>query len=62
MMRSEKQRLLLSIHKSKEDIKKRWKELPPSSRESMREEWGDWINNSYPEEEELLFLDYFRSW
>ena len=62
MMRSEKQRIILSIHHSKTDIKSRWKELSPESRQSIREEFGTWMNNSYPNDQELLFLDYFRSW
>jgi|TARA_B100000212_G_scaffold273295_1_gene212712 hypothetical protein len=43
-------------------MKSRWKELSPESRQSIREEFGTWMNNSYPNDQELLFLDYFRSW
>ena len=42
MMRSEKQRIILSIHHSKTDMKSRWKELSPESRQSIREEFGTW--------------------
>jgi len=41
-------RLTLSIHHSKQDLKQRWKNLSPEFRKSIREEWGEYLNNSYP--------------
>ena len=58
-------RLTLSIYHSKQDIKKRWKNLCPEFRKSIREEWGEYMNNSYPfeagSEGYLEFLDFFNS-
>ena len=57
-------RLNLSIHHSKKDLKQRWKDLSPEFRKSIREEWGDYFNNSYPFKENsegrLEFLDYWN--
>ena len=62
----ESARLNLSIHFSKEDLKKRWREINSEKRIAIREEWGEFINNSYPFEEgdvhDFNFLDYFKSW
>ena len=58
-------RLTLSIHHSKDDLKKRWKELSPEIRKSIREEWGDYLNDSYPfetgSEGHFIFADFFNS-
>ena len=60
----ERVRLTLSIHHSKQDFKLRWKNLSPSSREAIRQEWGHYMNNSYPfkkgSEDYLEFFDYFN--
>ena len=45
---TESARLNLSLHHSKEDLKQRWSELSPDARRSIREEWGDYMNDSYP--------------
>jgi len=62
----ESARLNLSLHHSKEDLKQRWSELNPDARRSIREEWGDYMNDSYPFEEgnddNFTFLDSFKSW
>jgi len=63
---TESARLNLSLHHSKEDLKQRWSELSPDARRSIREEWGDYMNDSYPFEEgnddDFTFLDSFKSW
>ena len=63
---TESARLNLSLHHSKEDLKQRWSELSPDARRSIREEWGDYMNGSYPFEEgnddDFTFLDSFKSW
>ena len=63
---TESARLNLSLHHSKEDLKERWSELSPDARRSIREEWGDYMNDSYPFEEgnddNFTFLDSFKSW
>ena len=63
---TESARLNLSLHHSKEDLKQRWSELSPDARRSIREEWGDYMNDSYPFEEgnddNFTFLDSFKSW
>ena len=59
-------RLNLSLHHSKEDLKQRWSELSPDARRSIREEWGEYLNESYPfevgNEDDFTFLDSFKSW
>ena len=66
MTYTESARLNLSLHHSKEDLKQRWSELSPDARRSIREEWGDYMNDSYPFEEgnddNFTFLDSFKSW
>ena len=62
----ESARLNLSLHHSKEDLKQRWSEISPEERRTLREEWGDYMNDSYPFEEgnddNFTFLDSFKSW
>ena len=66
MTYTESARLNLSLHHSKEDLKQRWSELSPDARRSIREEWGEYLNESYPFEvgndDEFTFLDSFKSW
>ena len=63
---TESARLNLSLHHSKEDLKQRWSEISPEERRTHREEWGDYMNDSYPFEEgndeNFTFLDSFKSW
>ena len=65
MTHIESLRLTISIHHSKQDIKKRWKDLCPEFRKSIREEWGDYLNDSYPfetgSEGHFIFADFFNS-
>ena len=62
----ESARLNLSLHHSKEDLKKRWSEISSDERRALREEWGEYLNESYPFEvgndDEFIFLDSFKSW
>ena len=62
----ESARLNLSLHHSKEDLKERWSEISPKERRTLREEWGEYLNESYPFEvgndDEFIFLDSFKSW
>ena len=62
----ESARLNLSLHHSKEDLKQRWSEISPDERRSLREEWGEYLNESYPFEagndDEFTFLDFFKIW
>ena len=62
----ESARLNLSLHHSKEDLKRRWSEISPNVRRTLREEWGEYLNESYPFEvgndDEFTFLDFFKSW
>ena len=62
----ESARLTLSLHHSKEDLKQRWSEISPNVRRTLREEWGEYLNESYPFEvgndDEFTFLDSFKSW
>ena len=62
----ESARLNLSLHHSKEDLKKRWSEICSDKRRALREEWGEYLNESYPFEvgndDEFIFLDSFKSW
>ena len=44
----ESARLNLSLHYSKVDLKKRFLNLSPDLKKCLRQEWGDYINNSYP--------------
>ena len=63
---TESARLNLSLHHSKEDLKQRWSEISPEERRTLREEWGEYMNDSYPFEEgnddNFTFLDSFKSW
>ena len=63
---TESARLNLSLHHSKEDLKQRWSEISPEERRTLREEWGDYMNDSYPFEEgnddNFTFLDSFKIW
>ena len=62
----ESARLNLSLHHSKEDLKERWSEISSDERRALREEWGEYLNESYPFEvgndDEFIFLDSFKSW
>ena len=62
----ESARLNLSLHHSKEDLKQRWSEISQDYRRTLREEWGEYLNESYPFEvgndDEFIFLDSFKSW
>ena len=62
----ESARLNLSLHHSKEDLKQRWSEISPDDRRTLREEWGEYLNESYPFEvgndDEFTFLDFFKIW
>ena len=62
----ESARLNLSLHHSKEDLKNRWSEISSNERRALREEWGEYLNESYPFEvgndDEFIFLDSFKSW
>ena len=62
----ESARLNLSLHHSKDDLKKRWSEISADERRALREEWGEYLNESYPFEvgndDEFIFLDSFKSW
>ena len=62
----ESARLNLSLHHSKEDQKQRWGKISPDIRRTLREEWGEYLNESYPFEvgndDEFTFLDSFKSW
>ena len=62
ILKSEKYRLLLSIQRAKSDIKSRWNDMPQENRDVLRHEWSDWFNNSYPNDEDICFLDYWKSW
>ena len=56
----EKLRIEISINMIKRDLKKRWRGISPNSRSAIREEFGDWMNKSSFEEENIIFLDYFK--
>ena len=56
----EKMRLEISIHMTKRDLKKRGREINPESRSVLRKEFGEWINKSSFEEDELLFQSIYR--
>ena len=62
----ESARLNLSLHHSKDDLKKRWSEISSDERRALREEWGEYLNESYPFEvgndDEFIFLDSYKSW
>ena len=62
MHKSERYRILLSISNSKKDMKRRWKDILPEDRKALRQEWGDWVNNSYPIDKDIYFLDYLKNW
>ena len=63
---TESARLNLSLHHAKEDLKQRWNEISPDARRSIREEWGEYLKESYPFEvgaaEDFPFLAHFTSW
>ena len=63
---TESARLNLSLHHSKEDLKQRWSEISPEERRTLREEWGEYLNESYPFEvgndDDFIFLDSFKIW
>tara|TARA_B100000212_G_C27025275_1_gene384964 strand:+ start:223 stop:411 length:189 start_codon:yes stop_codon:yes gene_type:complete len=56
----EKLRIEISINMSKRDLKQRWGLITPEYRTAIREEFGEWINKSSFEEENIMFLDYFN--
>ena len=56
----EKMRIEISINHTKRDLKKRWKEISSESRSAIREEFGEWMNKSSFEEEDIIFLDFFN--
>ena len=62
----ESARLNLSLHYSKKDLKQRWSEISQDDRRTLRQEWGEYLNESYPFEvgndDEFTFLDSFKSW
>ena len=55
-----------SLIKSFKRRSQTWSELIPDARRSLREDWGDYMNDSYPfevgNEEDFTFLDSFKSW
>ena len=40
------------ISNSKKDMKSRWKDILPKI-EKTRQEWGEWVNNSYPMDKDI---------
>ena len=58
----ERMRLLLSNHTARNDMKSRWKDIQPEDRKVLREEWGNYINCSEINNEDMCFLDYWKSW
>ena len=56
----EKLRIEISINLAKRDLKERWTELSTESRSAIREEFGEWMNKSSFEEEDIIFLDFFN--
>ena len=56
----EKLRIEISINMTKRDLKQRWKLITPENRIAIREEFGEWMNKSSFEEENIIFLDYFN--
>ena len=56
----EKLRIEISINHTKRDLKKRWKVISSESRSAIREEFGEWMNKSSFEEEDIIFLDFFN--
>ena len=56
----EKLRIEISINHTKRDLKKRWTEISTESRSAIREEFGEWMNKSSFEEEDIIFLDFFN--
>tara|TARA_B100000575_G_scaffold269786_1_gene249729 strand:- start:284 stop:472 length:189 start_codon:yes stop_codon:yes gene_type:complete len=56
----EKLRIEISINIAKRDLKKRWEGISPESRSAIREEFGEWMNKSSFEEEDIIFLDFFN--
>ena len=62
IQKGERLRLLLSLHTAKKDMKSRWKEMCPENRKVIREEWGDYWNDSYIDDDLMCFLDYWKVW
>ena len=62
----ESARLNLSLHYSKVDLKKRFLNLSPDFKKCLRQEWGDYINDSYPfkegNAEHFLFFNEYKIW
>jgi len=56
----EKLRIEISINHAKRDLKERWTEISSESRSAIREEFGEWMNKSSFEEEDIIFLDFFN--
>ena len=56
----EKFRIEISINHAKRDLKERWTEISSESRSAIREEFGEWMNKSSFEEEDIIFLDFFN--
>ena len=55
----EKMRIEISINHTKRDLKERWKEIPSESRSAIREEFGEWMNKSSFEKEDIIFFISF---
>ena len=60
MNKLEKLRIEISINHTKRDLKERWREISSESRSVIREEFGEWMNKSSFEEEDIIFLDFFN--
>ena len=56
----EKLRIEISINHAKRDLKERWTEISSESRSAIREEFGECMNKSSFEEEDVIFLDFFN--
>jgi len=61
MTNIEKLRIEISINMTKRDLKQRWGRIQPESRSAIREEFGEWMNKSTFEEDNIIFLDYFNN-
>ena len=60
MNKLEKLRIEISINHTKRDLKERWTEISSESRSAIREEFGEWMNKSSFEEDDIIFLDFFN--
>ena len=60
MHKLEKLRIEISINIAKRNLKNRWSGIPPEYRSAIREEFGEWMNKSSFEEEDIIFLDFFN--